>query len=80
MNYSLINRYNSILIIRYLKTIIQHICVGKWAQTSSKKELNSTVWGLLKALFNDDVLKEYVGQKKKKIFCSLRSCAIIFGE
>ncbi|XP_060879358.1 uncharacterized protein LOC132952838 [Metopolophium dirhodum] len=56
------------------------LCVVNELKRLQKKELNSTVRGLLKALFNDDVLKEYsyVGQKKKKIFCSLRSCAIVF--
>ncbi|XP_022180889.1 uncharacterized protein LOC111041043 [Myzus persicae] len=56
------------------------LCVVNELKRLQKKKLNSTVRGLLKALFSDDVLKEYsyVGQKKKKIFCSLRSCAIVF--
>jgi hypothetical protein len=37
---------------------------------------------MLRKLFDDKILQEYsyVGQKKKKIFSSLTTCAIIFGK
>lgn len=37
---------------------------------------------MLRTIFDDELLQmfSYVGQKKKKIFSSLASCAIIFGN
>ncbi|CAI6370963.1 unnamed protein product [Macrosiphum euphorbiae] len=64
---------------KFWKSLIK-LCAVNEVKRLQKIELNSKVRGLLKALFNDDALKEYsyVGQKKKKIFSSLRSCAIVF--
>lgn len=37
---------------------------------------------MLRKLFDDEILKEYsyVGQKKKRIFSSLKTCTVIFGK
>lgn len=47
-----------------------------------KNSLTSTIRQMLRYIFDDEVLQlfSYVGQKKKKIFSSLASCAIIFGK
>jgi len=47
-----------------------------------KDSLTSTIRQILRNIFDDEVLQNfsYVGQKKKKIFSSLASCAIIFGK
>ncbi|KAF0752222.1 Uncharacterized protein FWK35_00011549 [Aphis craccivora] len=45
-----------------------------------KNTLTSTIRQILRIMFDDELLQiySYVGQKKKKIFSSLASCAIIF--
>lgn len=47
-----------------------------------RKTLASSIRQVMRKLFSDELLKHYsyVGQKKKKIFSTLSSCAIIFGK
>jgi len=47
-----------------------------------KNTLTSTIRQILRTIFDDELLQNfsYVGQKKKKIFSTLASCAIIFGK